>query len=821
MAKGTRRSQPDAGNTDHAPDLELLGDTITLQPRGFEQDVPDDEDKERNLVEHMARFRSSPLEFLREVSLHVSGQGWRAYDNFVGQPIFYPGFSENMIAAVLSTPILQKKIKELAEKRIVVEERDGILNRDDPNYATKRANRKSVLEHSLQELSEKMTGDMICKMESRPFIRGAYYMATQLLTRAYHQGIHVSSEEVLRLRKVAQKAEKDKHSIIFLPCHRSHIDYVSLQIICYRLGLALPTVVAGDNLNFPVVGSFLQHAGAMWIRRSFGDDQLYTTLVQSYIDTLLQGGYNFECFIEGGRSRTGKLLPPKFGILNFILDSILSGRVEDTIICPVSTQYDKVIETEGYVGELLGVPKKKENLADFLSASSVLSLKLGRVDVRFHEPWSLRQFLQEQQARITGIPKSPDMSSLNNAATKQKLLRTMGYKVLSDINAVSVVMPTALIGTVLLTLRGRGVGMPELIRRVEWLSDRVRAKGGRVAHFGNSPIAVVIERGLEVLGKELVGVVERLQEPTYYAVDRFQLSFYRNMSIHLFISEALVSASMYIKVKRGGGPENQTISYTELRDQVLFLSRIFRGEFIYPTEGLAVNLDNTLRGLEADNVVVLKRDGEGNIDSIGLADAERRAGRENYDFYCFLIWPFIESFWLGAVTLMGLTPPLNHKGDGWLDSKKCQDSSQLFGKTLYHQGDLSYFEAVNKETLKNAWTRFEEEGILMTVKSRDPKVQPLARLAPDWLPHRDPKTGHMIPEGRLWNFIEKIAQSRREGKNRRDGATVSTRVLRLVESINKTLFGQDGPEARLSEEDRVLLKKKLQRRRALQARAHL
>ena len=76
-------------------------------------------------------------------------------------------------------------------------------------------------------------------------------------------GIHVSSEEVLRLRKVAEQAEKDKQSIIFLPCHRSHVDYVSLQIICYRLGLALPTVVAGDNLNFPVVGSFLQHAGML------------------------------------------------------------------------------------------------------------------------------------------------------------------------------------------------------------------------------------------------------------------------------------------------------------------------------------------------------------------------------------------------------------------------------------------------------------------------------------------------------------------------------------------------------------------------------
>lgn len=127
--------------------------------------------------------------FLREVSLHVSGTGWRAYDSFIGQPIFYPGFSENMIANVLSTPILQAKITELAEKRIWVEEELGVLNRDDPKYIEKRMQRKNVLEHGMQELSEKLVGDMICKMESRPFIRGAYYMATQLLTRAYHQGM--------------------------------------------------------------------------------------------------------------------------------------------------------------------------------------------------------------------------------------------------------------------------------------------------------------------------------------------------------------------------------------------------------------------------------------------------------------------------------------------------------------------------------------------------------------------------------------------------------------------------------------------------------
>ncbi|RWA05287.1 hypothetical protein EKO27_g9819 [Xylaria grammica] len=752
---------------DSAPDLQILGDQITLQPRSYvETRRPDDHDEEA-LMKNMARFRSEPLRFLREVSLYVSGTGWRAYDNFIGRPIYYAGFSEQMRNSVVSAPLLRARISQLADKRLEVEENEGWLRKDDKDYAVKRAHRRAVIESGIRDVAEKMTDDMICKFESKTFIRGAYYLVTQLLTRAYHQ-----------------------------------------------------------------VGSFLQHAGAMWIRRSFGNDTLYTTLVQAYIDTMLQGGYNFECFIEGGRSRTGKLLPPKFGILSFILDSILSGRVKDAIICPVSTQYDKVIETEGYVTELLGVPKKKENLADFLSGgSSVLSLKLGRVDVRFHEPWSLRKYIDEQLTKLGKSSDTKDLTSKTpeNAVLKQKLLRTMGYKVLSDINDVSVVMPTALIGTVLLTLRGRGVGKAELLRRIEWLIARVRAKGGRVAHFGNAPLVDVVRRGLEVLGKDLVGEVQGLAEPTYYAVDRFQLSFYRNMTIHLFISEALVSVSMYTRVKQGGGPAHQEISYTALREQVLFLSSLFRGEFIFPSEGLAANLEKTLIGLENDRVIKLQRDEKGTIESIGLSDEERVAGRENYDFYCFLIWPFIESSWLAATSLMGLTPPVHQKEEIWIEVAQAQNTAQLLGKTLYHQGDLSYFESVNRETLKNSYQRFEEEGVIYAVKSKDGKSPPRLCLSPEWRAPRDPTSGALLASGKLWDFIERIASSRREGKNRRDGATVSTRVLRLTDALGAQLFEkaaapESKAESKLSDEEADKLKKVVKaerRRRKLEGRAHL
>lgn len=410
----------------------------------------------------------------------------------------------------------------------------------------------------------------------------------------------------------------------------------------------------------------------MYIRRSFAGDELYTATVQAYIDTLLTKGYNFECFIEGGRSRTGKLLPPKFGILSFILDSILSGRVNDAYIIPVSTQYDKVIETEAYVSELLGIPKVKENLWDFLSSSKFLNLNMGRVDVRFHEPWSLREFVESQIAKAA--VETPTPVDRSSPQIRLKVLRSLGYKVLSDINAVSVVMPTSLIGTILLTLRGRGVGKSELVRRIDWLRTRIHAKGGRVAHFGGAETEVVVERGLEVLG-ELVGRVDDLAEETFYAVDRFQLSFYRNMVIHLFISETIVAAAMYTRVKQGGGPANQRVPYTVLFDQVSFLSRLFRGEFVFPTEGIKTNLEKTIKGLQEDGVVnVGMKDGV--VEYVELSDAERRRGRENFDFYCFLVWPFIEGSWLAAVAIIGLTPPRGME-DVWVSVPKAQDMAQL------------------------------------------------------------------------------------------------------------------------------------------------
>lgn len=182
-----------------APDISIVGDQVTIFPSGYTEAAPGAAAKkqhdthDRNLVEHMARFRESPLDFLKELNLHVQGSGWRSYDNVIGQPIFYNGFSENMKSAVMGTSMVKSKIEELAEKRLGVEIAEGLLgfegSRESAHAIRKRKNRrKEEIEVSLQDVADKLVDEMICKMESKRFIRGAYYLATQLLTRAYHQG---------------------------------------------------------------------------------------------------------------------------------------------------------------------------------------------------------------------------------------------------------------------------------------------------------------------------------------------------------------------------------------------------------------------------------------------------------------------------------------------------------------------------------------------------------------------------------------------------------------------------------------------------------
>ncbi|KAJ3000165.1 hypothetical protein HDV02_000448 [Globomyces sp. JEL0801] len=357
------------------------------------------------------------------------------------------------------------------------------------------------------------------------------------------------------------------------------------------MGIGLPHIAAGDNLNMPGVGWVLRHNGAFFIRREWGGDRLYVTIMQEYVEYLLNKGYNIEAFIEGTRSRTGKLLQPKFGFLKLILESILKGKTSDAILIPVSIGYDKVIETPSYVNELLGTPKQKESIGQLLNSINLLQLRWGRIDVRFGEAFSMSDFAQKL------------------IASGKSGIQRMNLTDQSDINRISVIMPTALVGTVLLTLRGRGVGRNELIRRVGKLKSWIIARGGQVAESGASDASVIVDR-------------------VYYPLKRFELT--------------ILSVAMYATLKVGGPIRAQRIPIkTVLFKDVQFVSQLLKFEFVYDAGGLEQNLDATLNQLVSANVAVIGKEEEENPSNGGkpgdlwvtLSAEERRTGRETFGIF--------------------------------------------------------------------------------------------------------------------------------------------------------------------------------------------
>ncbi|KAJ3032685.1 hypothetical protein HDV00_007205 [Rhizophlyctis rosea] len=676
----------------------------------------------------VGRFRSDPLGFMLRLSAEsvafYRGEGWRAYENYIGARIFYQEYSDEIRTALMHSPTLNRTIKTIALQKydLLVQKAEQTKPSKVKRLKTEkyRNEKLEVLEAETRRVVDRMVEGMVAEMNSLRSIRFIGYVINNVLARMYHQGIHFGDSGFSVLRRYAQAAAEQQVSLIILPCHKSHVDYLVISYIFYRLGLALPHIAAGDNLNLPAIGPFLRHGGAFFIRRQWGDDVLYNTLMREYIELLLKRGHNIEAFIEGTRSRIGKLLQPKFGILKIILDAVMSGRVRDAILVPMSIGYDKVIETESFVNELMGRPKEKESIAQLLGNLNILSFTWGRIDIRFAKPYSLREYLDRQFVR-----RGPEFDPTRNTKDRVRLLQALGYRILSDINAAAVTMPTALVGTILVTLRGRGVGRSELIRKVNWLKREIMAKGGTV-NFGSMSTAAIVDRAVQVL-KELIGTRLNLLEPVYYPIKEFELSYYRNQVMHLFIREAILSVAMYSTVKAGGPVHSQRCLYRPtLLNDVSFISNLLKSEFIYGPGGLERNFEETVEGVWRKKVIAVEGEGGDGRVWVSLSREERGKGRETFDFYCFLMWPFIETYWLAAVSLFTMVldggvgggsggGPLN-----WVDERLFMNRAQQFGKTLYYEGDLSYFESINKETFKNALSRLCDMGVILTHKGPTP-----------------------------------------------------------------------------------------------------
>ena len=324
-----------------------------------------------------------------------------------------------------------------------------------------------------------------------------------------------------------------------MPCHRSHMDYLLMSYIIYHQGYALPHIAAGINLNIPVVGRFLRKGGAFFIRRSFGGNALYTVVFMKYLAAIMARGHSIEYFIEGGRSRTGRLLHPKTGMLSMTVRSFLRDPVRPVVFVPVYFGYERIVEANTYISELSGAPKKKEGWLDLLLSLRVLRERFGTVHVNVGEPIRLNDLLEAQlpawrEQKFDDDTRSPAINAL---------IGELALSIMRGINAAAAVTPINLLATCLLASPRGALPESALLRQLELYRKLLAASpyGPRVTVTDASPAEIVVYgESLKIISR----VSHKLGDIVKMSDESAQLiAYYRNNVLHLFALPSLVACA--------------------------------------------------------------------------------------------------------------------------------------------------------------------------------------------------------------------------------------------------------------------------------------
>ncbi|AKC86850.1 glycerol-3-phosphate 1-O-acyltransferase PlsB [Pseudoxanthomonas suwonensis] len=365
---------------------------------------------------------------------------------------------------------------------------------------------------------------------SHPVVRSASFILTPVWNKIY-RGVLVHHLD--RLKEVAPG-----HEVVYVPCHRSHMDYLLLSYLLYERGIVPPHIAAGINLNLPVVGTILRKGGAFFMRRSFRGNPLYSAVFTEYVAQLVSGGYSLEYFIEGGRSRTGRLLQPKGGMVAMTVRAYLRQPTRPVLFQPIYIGYEKLMEGNSYLDELSGKPKEKESIWSLLwGIPKVLRSNYGQVVVNFGEPIELRQVLAEHAPDWDGRPLGEDEKPAWLADT----VETLAQRIQVNVNGAADVNPINLLALAILSTPKHAMGEADLLAQIA-LSKTLLAElpySDRYTVTPHTPAEIVAH------GEE-IGVLERVPHPlgdvlTVDDDNAVLLSYFRNNVVHLFTASSWIA----------------------------------------------------------------------------------------------------------------------------------------------------------------------------------------------------------------------------------------------------------------------------------------
>lgn len=406
-----------------------------------------------------------------------------------------------------------------------------------------------------------------------------------------YQGINVNNAE--RVRQLAH----DGHEIVYVPCHRSHMDYMLLSYVLYHQGLVPPHIAAGINLNFWPAGPIFRRLGAFFIRRTFKGSKLYSTVFREYLGELFSRGYSVEYFVEGGRSRTGRLLDPKTGTLSMTLQAMLRGGTRPITLVPIYIGYEHVMEVGTYAKELRGATKEKEGFMSMLRGLSKLR-NLGQGYVNFGEPMPLNAFLNQ---RVPEWRESIDPIEAVRPAWLTPTVNEIAAELMVRINNAGAANAMNLCCTALLASRQRSLTREQLTEQLDcYLSLLRNVPYSADATAPEQTAPALIDHALQMnkfeVEKDTIGDIIIL--PREQAV---LMTYYRNNIMHMLVLPSLMASIV---------TQHRTIDRAELQRQIEVVYPMLKAELFLRWEKseLAMEIDALLGEMQRQELVTISSD---------------------------------------------------------------------------------------------------------------------------------------------------------------------------------------------------------------------
>uniref|UniRef100_A0A673MJY6 Glycerol-3-phosphate acyltransferase 1, mitochondrial n=1 Tax=Sinocyclocheilus rhinocerous TaxID=307959 RepID=A0A673MJY6_9TELE len=624
---------------------------------------------------------------------HTRHRGWLArrlsYVLFVlERDVRKDMFARNVVENVLNNSRYQFAIVEVASEGASTDAESGV---DSKAVSKIRRKARGFLQEMVANISPafiRLTGWVLLKLFN------GFFWSIQI-----HKG---------QLEMVKKAASEYNVPLVFLPVHKSHIDYLLITFILFCHNIKAPHIAAGNNLNIPILSTLIRKLGGFFIRRKLDEtsdgkkDVLYRSLLHAYTEELLRQQQFLEVYLEGTRSRSGKPSPARAGMLSIVVDVLCVNSIPDVLIVPVGISYDRIIEGN-YNSEQLGKPKKNESLWGIAcGVFRMLRKNYGCVRVDFTQPFSLKEYLDTQRSRHlqtsltleqillpTIVAAQPDQAvfngededhlnsrDLSDEPWRRQVIANLAKHVLFTASKSSAIMSTHIVACLLLYRHRQGVLLSKLVEDFFNMKEEILSRDFDLGFSGNSEDVVM--HALSLLGN-CVNVTstnrntEFIIAPSNTVPALFELSFYSNGLFHVFIADAIIGIRSKI-------PQVQNSSSTLLSQERLIRRAAGLSHFLSNEVAVALVCPHTTEDQEElspseepwpkkfPEALAWRSDEDEEDSDFGDEQTDRylkvSPSAEHQEFYTFLqriLTPVMEAYSGAAIFVHSLSSPMSER----------------------------------------------------------------------------------------------------------------------------------------------------------------